>query len=240
MGIRGYARFKDKYGNPLKYVVIVILLPLFLYGFFTFNNSLDLIDKTSVSVSQILQWITQNQNLPNQLLPKNIPTLGVSQSTDELRQIALDDINQYRQQNNIPPLIMINELPTQTYAELLLSEKCLHHMNDNGLTPQGRFHQAGIDSFAVGENIAGGQKRLLDNQGQFIRNENYDMMFNDAHSNWGHKKNILDPDYSSISLGIAYNNFNMVIVEDFESKLQPDEYIPSSAYFDTQDQKDCW
>lgn len=31
----------------------------------------------------------------------------------------------------------------------------------------------------------------------------------------------------------------MVIVEDFESPLQANEYIPSSEYYDTPDAKEC-
>ncbi|VVC05923.1 Cysteine-rich secretory protein family protein [uncultured archaeon] len=158
----------------------------------------------------------------------------------KLQQFTLDDINQYRQANKVQPLTMINEEPSSAYAKVLLSERCLHHVQDNGITPQGRFHNAGIDSFSVGENLAGGQKAVFDNLENFVKNRNYDMMFRDADSNWGHRQNILDPKYTAISIGIDYDATNMVIVEDFLTTLQSDEYVPPSAYSDIADLRDCW
>ncbi|MGB6463108.1 MAG: CAP domain-containing protein [Nitrosotalea sp.] len=225
-----------------------ILVILVIGGFFVYQNygmifnkvqtEIPRIDQSPYTKPLIAKLTSLSANLSQVVTNSNIQLAPLS--LDQLQKITLDDINKYRQENNIPDLSLVNEPPSQTYAELLLSENCLHHMNDNGLTPQGRFHQAGLDSFAIGENIAGGQKAVLEDLGGFIKARNYDMMFNDADSNWGHKKNILDPQYTSISIGIAYNNLNMVVVEDFESPLQSNEYIPSSAYFDTPDKKDCW
>lgn len=158
----------------------------------------------------------------------------------KLEQVTLDDINQYRQANNVPPLTMMNEAPSSTYANALLDERCLHHVQDNGTTPQGRFHNSGLDSFLVGENLSGGQKAVFENLEDFIKKRDSDMMFNDADSNWGHRKNILDPTYMSVSIGIAYDATNMVIVEDFLQPLQSGEYIPTSEYQDIPDAKKCW
>lgn len=182
------------------------------------------------SLSANLSQVASNSNI--QVTPP--PSL------DQLQQFTVNDLNKYRQENNVTSLTMMNEPPSQIYAQLLLSERCLHHMNDNGTTPQGRFHNAGIDSFAIGENIAGGQKAVLQDLEGFIKSENNDMMFNDASSNWGHRQNILDPTYASVSIGVAYDATNMVIVEDFESPLQGNEYVPTSAYYEIPDSKECW
>lgn len=232
--------------NVIKLVPIVI--GVVIVGFFVFQNYNLIFNKIQTSVPRIEHSYTKpllskivslSANLSNMASNSDVEVTAPP-SLNQLRQITLDDLNKYRQENNVSPLTMMNEPPSQTYAQQLLSENCIHHMNADGLTPQGRFHQAGINSFAIGENIAGGQKAVLQNLGGFIKNENYDMMFNDASSDWGHKKNILDPTYVSVSIGIAYDATNMVLVEDFESQLQGNEYIPTSAYYDIPDAKECW
>lgn len=241
-GVKTYRRSKNKKLIPIIIGLVIAGFFVYQYNGLIFNKiqtEIPRIDNSPYTKLVITKITSLSANLSKAVTNSNIP-LAPPPSLDQLQKITLDDLNKYRQENNIPPLSLMNESPSQTYAELLLSENCLHHMNDNGLTPQGRFHQAGIDSFAIGENIAGGQKAVLDDLGGFIKARNYDMMFNDADSDWGHKKNILDPQYTSISIGIAYNDLNMVLVEDFESPLQSNEYIPSSAYFDTPDQKSCW
>jgi hypothetical protein len=45
----------------------------------------------------------------------------------------------------------------------------------------------------------------------------HDMMYDDASSNWGHRDNILDPLHNSVSIGIAYYNQNVYLVQDFEN-----------------------
>ena len=225
-----------------------IIVGIIIIGFFVYQNNGLIFNKIQTEVPKIEHSYTKpllakisslSANLSQVTSNSNIQ-LTPPPSLDQLQQTTLDDLNKYRQANNVLPLKMLNESPTQTYAELLLSERCLHHMNADGLTPQGRFHQAGIDSFAVGENIAGGQKAVLENLEGFIKNQNHEMMFNDASSDWGHRDNILDSRYVSISIGIAYDATNMIIVEDFESPLQGGEYIPSSEYYDTPDSKECW
>jgi len=200
-----------------------------------------LVDNWSINLSK-----ADFGNLINGIISSIKTDLGSSsigsptEPIPKLQQTTVDDINQYRTVNNIPPLTMINEEPSDTYAKVLLSEHCLQHVQDNGITPQGRFHNAGIDSFAVGENLAGGQKAVFDSLENFIKTENYNMMFRDADSDWGHKKNILDPSYMAVSIGIAYDATNMVIVEDFLSTLPPGVSMPASTYSDIPDSKSCW
>jgi hypothetical protein len=56
----------------------------------------------------------------------------------------------------------------------------------------------------------------------------------------GHRMNILNPNHQNVSLGIAYNLNNVVLVEDFEDPLQPNEHVSSSSYISIPDSKSCW
>ena len=46
------------------------------------------------------------------------------------------------------------------------------------------------------------------------------MMYDDAESDWGHRDNILNPFHNKVSIGIAYNNNAIYLVQDFE-----DDYL---------------
>ncbi len=46
------------------------------------------------------------------------------------------------------------------------------------------------------------------------------MMNDDAISNWGHKANILDQFHNEVSIGIAYDDDSLYLVQDFE-----DDYV---------------
>ncbi|HZS73225.1 MAG TPA: hypothetical protein VFA69_01860 [Candidatus Nitrosotalea sp.] len=70
------------------------------------------------------------------------------------------------------------------------------------------------------------------------------MMFNDSTSNWGHKLNILNPFHSSVSIGIAYDENSVVLVQDFED---PTSYPVDDTYLfeyhanvQTHNSKHCW
>lgn len=43
----------------------------------------------------------------------------------------------------------------------------------------------------------------------------YGMMYEDAHADWGHRDNIISEDYESVSIGIAYNDQYLYLVQDF-------------------------
>lgn len=187
-------------------------------------------------------FLTTLEHLTNQATHTIMPTKA------DLYQVALDDINSYRTQNGLKPVSLANSPASQAYADLLLSEKCIHHMNDDGTTPQGRFHALGQDSYVIAENVEGGT--LSVSVQTTVKQFNYNMMFNDhlvkdgglnvGTIDNGHRMNILNPDHQYVSLGIAYNLNNVVLVEDFEDPILSNEYIPSSSYVDTPDPKSCW
>lgn len=45
----------------------------------------------------------------------------------------------------------------------------------------------------------------------------YDMVYDDASSNWGHRDNILDKWHNKVSIGIAYDETHLALVQNFEN-----------------------
>ena len=49
-----------------------------------------------------------------------------------------------------------------------------------------------------------------------IQDHQHGMMYDDAHANWGHRDNILDPTHRAVNIGIASNGRRVVFVQHFE------------------------
>lgn len=160
---------------------------------------------------------------------------------EELRQIALDDINRYRTENGVGAISLGSAISPQRYAEELLKEGCIHHVSDMGEGPMLRYKNNGDTMFLVAENIAGGLGTRWMTPKESILNGNNGMMFDDAGSNWGHRDNILSPSHRSVSIGIAYDYPRLVMVQDFEQVLRPGyQYDPSSFMTEPVDSRSCW
>lgn len=180
-----------------------------------------------------------NVTMPN--LPSIIPEATPPPSLDELKQIALDDINKYRTQNGIHTLTLGIARSSQIYAEELLKEGCIHHIDSKGEGPMLRYKNNDDTMFLVSENIAGELGTSYGTPQSNILDGNNKMMYDDASSNWGHKRNILDPQPESVSIGIAYDSQRLVMVQDFQAVLPSGyEYDPSSFQTEPEDQKFCW
>jgi len=157
----------------------------------------------------------------------------------ELKQIALDDINRHRAEHGVGAITLGNAKAPQMYAEDLGEENCIHHVSDSGEGPMLRYKNNNDRMFLVSENIAGGYSTW--DKKQSIEDANYDMMYDDAHANWGHRDNIIDPGHRSVSIGITFEYGEMVTVQDFEQSLPSGyEYHPSSFQRQPVDEKFCW
>jgi hypothetical protein len=104
-----------------------------------------------------------------------------------------------------------------------------------------RYKNNGDTMFLVSENIAGGSGTSYETPPSSILDGNNRMMYDDASSDWGHKKNMLDPQPVSVSIGIAYDSQRLVMVQDFQTVLPNGyEYDPTSFQTEPLDQKFCW
>jgi len=104
----------------------------------------------------------------------------------------------------------------------MLANDFFSHWDTNGYKPYMRYTLAGGQG-AVAENCAWegltGNIFGIDVKSA-LKELEWSMMYDDASSNWGHRDNILNPLHNRVSIGVAYDNHNVYLVQDFE-----DDYI---------------
>lgn len=100
------------------------------------------------------------------------------------------------------PLTLSTSTLAQDYAEEMLATKIFRH---NPSLPNG-----------VGENV--GMMRYYSvyyNLTSAIDRLEYLMMYEDEAWDWGHRENILNPDFRQVSLGMAYDGEYLFFVQNF-------------------------
>jgi uncharacterized protein YkwD len=145
-------------------------------------------------------------------------TSSDSSSHDELVQFALSLINSDRQRNGLQNVTLSSINSGQQHAEEMLAHRFFSHWDTNGYKPYIRYSLAGgkgaiSENIGLVENWSAGNSSLK----QALNESEWDMMYNDADWNWGHKENILNPLHNKVSIGIAYDANYLYFVEDFEN-----------------------
>lgn len=173
----------------------------------------------------------QNNNLDQK--PAIIEVRHITYSLEELKKVALEDINNYRVNNGLSPVLMGNAIAPQKYAQVLLQRGCINHISQDGLNPLGRYKSSGDELFSVAENISGGYGTDWMNPIESIKQADSEMMNNDMDQGNAHRNNILNPYHISVSFGIAYDSEKLILIQDFE-----DQYAGDIYYYDNSDA--CW
>ena len=234
-----------------RYTIFGIILGLALAfgGLYVYDNHKDVINGNVDSIKQfaikqipkdspIIQ-VTQGYTTKPEIVSVQQPIKQeqvITYSLNDLQQTALDDINNYRTQSGLQPLIIQNAKASQVWANHLLSEGCIAHREGNS-GPMKRYMDNGDQLQMVFENVSGGYGSNTMTPIEAIKQADSEMMNNDAEQGNAHRNNILNPNHQSVSLGIAYNSDKMIIVQDFQEPL-----IGNWQGFDMSysDQKDCW
>lgn len=155
---------------------------------------------------------------------------------DQLRQIALDDINQYRTQSGLNPIPMQNARASQIWADHLLSEGCIAHREGNS-GPEQRYLDNGDKLQMIFENVSGGYGTSSMDIISSIKQADSEMINDDSDQNNAHRNNILNPRHNSVSIGIAYDSQRMILVQDFQEPSIGNLQYWDNAYTDV---KSCW
>lgn len=133
-------------------------------------------------------------------------------------------INDDRADFKLSPVALGNNPAAQRHAEDLLEHNCLSHWGSDGMKPYMRYTILGGKNF-VEENAAA---VFISNNSTTPSTEEIKLMFedlerkmvyNDSASDWGHRKNILDPSHTHVNIGVAYSNRAVIVVQDFENVL---------------------
>lgn len=148
----------------------------------------------------------------------------------ELRDYALDKINEDRKSFGQPPVRLGHNKASQIHAEDVFRTGKLSHWMTNGEKPYMTYSRLGGND-SVFQNVAiGGYSSYqicLSDPGndctrfspyEIIDILEYEMIYNDVQCcDDGHKYNIVDPRHNLVSIGIAYNDYFLVIVQNFEN-----------------------
>jgi uncharacterized protein YkwD len=153
-------------------------------------------------------------------------TTKSSLTKEELYQYALGIINKDRTDHGVSPITLSNMSSAQSHADDMLNAGYFSHWNSDGVKPYVTYTKlGGRDN--VDENISITSTYCPSSDCvpysfdplRQINDSEYGMMYKDAGSNWGHRDNIIDPEHTSVSFGIAYNNEKFYFVEHFENNI---------------------
>ena len=168
-----------------------------------------------------------NPNLFSTLVPNLSST---SYTREELVNYALTLINLDRSSRGLSNVSLSSIDSGQVHADDMLSHGFFSHWGTDGSKPYMRYTLAGGKG-AVAENIAAYLQGSPSNLKTALKDLEFNMMYQDSASNWGHRDNILNPFHNEVSIGISQDNNRLYFVEDFI-----DDYVHWSTFTVTQNQ----
>jgi uncharacterized protein YkwD len=157
--------------------------------------------------------------------PKTVPH-------EEIVQHALELINKDRTDLGLLPVELSSNQAAQSHAEDIFRTKQISHWNTKGEKPYMTYTQYGgkgsmQQNIAIAGFSAEEYKQCLTNilvdcerieplpTIEELQNE---MMYNDEECcDDGHRNNILDPRHTHVSIGIMYDEYYLVLVQNFEN-----------------------
>ena len=132
---------------------------------------------------------------------------------NELQEYALELVNGERVSRGLDPIEMSDTNSAQIKAEDMLEHRYMAHWNSDGYQPLEYYNQAGGMGWVL-ENL--GWRHDRDNLREKILHLTNDMIYDDAHANWGHRHAILHPDLTHANFGIAVNGYTMAFAQHLE------------------------
>jgi len=149
--------------------------------------------------------VTKNSNtISNDGSPIVSTNNGSYSNTANVAQQAVDLLNADRRANGLLNLQVSASLATvaQKHAQDMMARNFFSHTNPDGQSPFDRIKQAGISYSAAGENIAIDQS-VQAAEVAFMKSS-------------GHRANILNPSYTTVGIGVAYDaNGKTYVVQNF-------------------------
>ncbi len=129
-------------------------------------------------------------------------TSSASVTTAEKNAVEL--MNADRRANGLSDLKVSSAVTAvaRSHAQDMVNRKFFSHTNPDGKTPSDRLKAAGISYSAVGENIA--------------ENTSVQAAETSFMNSSGHRANILNSNYTTVGIGVAYDSAgNVYVVQDF-------------------------
>lgn len=178
-----------------------------------------------VAIAFIIPTFTSTQTPTPTLTPTPIPTL------EELKEYALLLINEDRIKQGLKPVQLGTNPAAQRHAEDMLKNRFGSHWGSDGMKPYMRYTLAGGVN-REGENVsfpehyvtpekAHRYAPIKDLKAEVERNHRGLM------ESPGHRQTILDKWYKKVNIGIAYDKYNFVLVQQFEGDYVKFSQVPS-------------
>jgi uncharacterized protein YkwD len=201
------------------------------YTLVAYSSSSPPLQKTfnspSNAILQISKSLESEKQAIGNIFEKATQTFKAKPPTkEELYQYALQVVNQDRKIHGLQPVVLSNVSSAQNHADDMLNSEYFSHWNTDGVKPYVTYTKLGGRG-NVDENISvtvaycpvsNCMPNSFDPFKQ-INDSEYNMMYKDAGSFWGHRDNILNPYHTDVNFGIAYSNNRFYFVEHFESNI---------------------
>ena len=182
-------------------------------------------------------------NLDNPAVLQPNPSVGHADGGDvptleELRTFALELINADRQSHGVPPVRLGTNPAAQMHAEdAVRSGYLVGHWTSGGLKPYMLYTQTGGVG-VMAENAAGQMQDYEDcdqptvvcgriDVMEAVKKNQWSMMYDDAHADWGHRDTIIKPIYDTVNIGIAFSDNQVAYYQHFEYTKLAHEAVPS-------------
>ena len=216
-------------------VIFAIIVVVFFIGDFNVpsDTSTQIIESSDTEKiilpenSQIQEEKTvQEENFLQKEKPPLKENIQTGYSKQELYQYALERVNEDRKKHGVLPVNLGTSTSAQNHADDQLQNSYFSHWNSKGVKPYVTYTQLG-GTASVGENNAFTSTTCptsncisnVWNPYEQIKSHQYGMMYDDAHSNWGHRDNIIDPHHTLVNFGISWNENEFYFVQQFETEI---------------------
>ena len=146
----------------------------------------------------------------------------------ENRELMLDLINEERENVGIPPIQLGNNTAAQSFAQESLDGCWSGHWGADGSIPAFRYSQAGGHQ-ANAENASGLDYCITSSDGFGTinpTNQVYKAMKGLMNSP-GHRRQIINLHFTAVNIGIAWNDYNFHVVQQFETSYAHFDNPPS-------------
>ena len=133
---------------------------------------------------------------------------------DTLRRHMLDMINSERSKAGLRAVVPGRDAAAQSHAHSMMKNGYMSHWGLNGMKPYMRY--GGYQYNA--ENVSGPSYRIKSHQG-YVQNHPRQMLQRSMHGlmqSPGHRDNILDPHHHAVNIGLAWDPYQMWVVQHFE------------------------
>jgi hypothetical protein len=133
----------------------------------------------------------------------------------DLFKYILQLINKDRADQQLPPVELAYNAAAQKHAQDMLDNNYLAHWGTDGLKPYMRYTNEGGFNYESENSAYSSGSKQIDPKTEIQALEQA-MVYDDAASNWTHRDNIWNKLHKKVSIGLAYNNNNLALVQQFE------------------------